>query len=81
MGAWLRDLMFTNILPSNLDIRFSVEELSYLLLAIEHEIVSLQAQIVDANDLNDTLFDVSEARRRIAKLNRSHRAITESIDL
>lgn len=80
MRTLLKPLRMANILPNYLPIRFSIEQLSYMLIAIEHEVLALESAKQDALDMNDTLYNVKECDRRIRLMNRAHRAITESID-
>lgn len=82
MNSAFKGLRFVRqaVLPYHLPVRFSIEQLSYLLIAIENETLRLRADIRDAQAMNNTLFDIGEANRRIMHLNRCHKAITESID-
>lgn len=71
---------FSNVLPKELGIRLTVEQLSYVTIAISHYNRFLIKQKEHAVEHNDVLVNITELDRRIKELNKARRAMVESLD-
>lgn len=70
---------FNNI-PKTVTVTLTIENMSYMELAISHYMNTLIAKKEKAVASNDTTVNVDEVSRRIKELSRTRRAIVEALD-